>query len=71
MHLVNLNQTKEERVEKYWLVRACGGTRNDATRMKDWRLSKIERRFSLTETYNPRTHKYDRDMTKGGVSNDY
>ena len=63
MRLVNLNQTKEERVEKYWLIKSCGGSRNDANKMRDWRLSKIERFFGLTESYIPRLHNYDRDMS--------
>ncbi len=43
--LVNQGQTAEERREKYWLVRSCGGTSYDAMRMRDWRLAKIERFF--------------------------
>lgn len=60
MRLVNYSQTPQERQEKYWLVRSCGGSRNDATRMRDWRLSKIERYYGLLETYNPHTKSYDR-----------
>ena len=59
---VNIYQTKEERQEKYGLVRSCGGTCYDAQRMRDWRLSKVERCYGLTETYNSHTKKYDREF---------
>lgn len=62
MRLVNYSQTKEERCQKYWLVKSCGGSRNQATQMKDWRLAKIERFFGLVETYNNHTKGYDRDL---------
>lgn len=44
---VNLYQTKEERQEKYHLARSLGVNSHLANRMKDWRLSKIERLFHL------------------------
>lgn len=47
-HLVNLWQTKEERREKYHLCRSLGCNASHAQRMKDWRLTKIERFFNLT-----------------------
>ena len=49
LKLINLWQSSEERKEKYWLARACGVNSYHAGRMRDWRLSKIERRFGLTE----------------------
>lgn len=49
-HLVNLFQTKEERQEKYWLVRSLGGTSYQAARMRDWLLPKIERFYGLQST---------------------
>jgi len=64
MHLVNYSQTPEERSQKYWLARSCGANSYTAKRMRDWRIAKIERYFGLTETYNPHTKGYDRDMTK-------
>lgn len=45
--LINLRQTKEERQSKYWLARSLGANSYHASRMRDWRLSKIERRFGL------------------------
>ncbi|MBA7696709.1 hypothetical protein ES703_105360 [subsurface metagenome] len=45
--LVNLWQTAEQRKEKYWLCRSLGCNPSWAARYRDWRLSKIERRFSL------------------------
>lgn len=45
--LVNYSQTPEERKEKYWLCRSMGMGRDWADRMRDWRLSKIERFFGL------------------------
>lgn len=47
LHYVNLNQTPEERKQKYWLARSCGVNSSWANRMRDWRLRKIERRFNL------------------------
>lgn len=46
-HLVNLWQTKEERREKYWLLRSLGANSSRAAQMKDWRLTNIEKRFNL------------------------
>jgi len=46
-NLVNLHQTSQERSEKYWLVRSLGANASHSRRMRDWRLSKIERRFNL------------------------
>lgn len=59
---VNLWQSKEERQGKYWLARSCGANAAQATVMRDWRLSKIERRFGLIETYNPHTKSYTRQL---------
>ena len=42
-NLVNANQTKEERKEKYWLLRSVGVSWQNAMAQRDWRLSKIER----------------------------
>lgn len=39
---VNLFQSKEERQQKYWLVRSVGGTPNLAYRLRDWRLCRVE-----------------------------
>jgi hypothetical protein len=47
LKLVNLWQSKEERKEKYWLARACGANSYHAMRERDWRLSKIERKYRL------------------------
>ena len=44
-HYVNLWQTAEERREKYWLVRSLGLSSSWAAAIRDWPLSKIERRF--------------------------
>ena len=60
---VNLWQSSEERRAKYWLARSLGANSSLAHRMRDWRLSKIERRFGLEETYNPHTKTYDRELT--------
>lgn len=46
-HLVNLWQSSEERRQKYWLCRSLGANQAQATRMRDWRLSKIERLYNL------------------------
>ena len=45
---INLWQSNEERQQKYWLARSLGANHHHARRMRDWRLSKIERRFGLT-----------------------
>lgn len=50
--LVNLWQTSEERSQKYWLARSFGANGSLADRMRDWRLSKIERCYSQPVT-NP------------------
>lgn len=65
---INLWQSSEERRAKYWLVRTCGGSDSLAQRMRDWRLSKIERHFNLEETFNPHTKGYDRNMTLNSQS---
>lgn len=52
--LVNLWQTAEERRAKYWLCRSLGANPSWATSMRDWRLSKIERKYNL-----PITNKMD------------
>lgn len=59
---INLWQSKEERQAKYWLARSVGANVSHARAMRDWRLSKIERAFGLTETYNPHTQTYDRQL---------
>jgi len=51
---VNLWQSPEERSEKYWLARSLGANSSWANRLRDWRLSKIERFFNLPE-YSLRT----------------
>ena len=48
--LINLWQSKEERQEKYWLARSLGLHFTHARRLRDWRLSKIERYFNLDRT---------------------
>ena len=45
--LVNLWQSAEDRAAKYWLAKSLGANSYDASRMRDWRLPKIERRFGL------------------------
>jgi len=47
MGFVNLWQTPEERREKYHLARSLGVNAAWAEVMRDWPLSKIERRFGL------------------------
>jgi len=46
-HLVNLNQTTEQRREKYYYARSLGANVASAQRMRDWRLSKIKRCFRV------------------------
>lgn len=46
-HLVNLWQSPGERRDKYHLVLSLGVNTSWAIRMRDWRLSKIERFFGL------------------------
>ena len=46
---INLWQTKEERQSKYHLARSLGMNSYWAAVMRDWRLAKIERLFSLTK----------------------
>ena len=45
--LVNLNQSPEERREKYALCKSLGASPDQANRMRDWRMSKIKRRYKL------------------------
>ena len=42
---VNLWQTKEERREKYWLMRSIGFNSYWASRFRDFRLCVLERKF--------------------------
>lgn len=44
---INLWQSAEERREKYWLARSLGLSSYWAQVVRDWRLSKIERKFNL------------------------
>jgi len=60
--LVNYKQTPEHRRGKYWLCRTMGLNAHQSIRMRDWRLSKIERCLGLLETYNPHTKAYDRQL---------
>lgn len=46
--LVNQNQSPEDRASKYWLAKSLGCNSSHARRIRDWQLSKIERRFSLS-----------------------
>jgi len=46
--LINLWQSKEERRAKFHLARSLGANYSHARRMRDWRLSKIERRYGLS-----------------------
>ena len=46
-NLVNLWQTNEERQNKYHLALSLGVSPKWARVMRDWRLSKIERKFGL------------------------
>ena len=62
--LINLHQSPEHRKAKYWLVRSFNINNYQARRMRDWRLSKIERFLGIEETYNPHTHTYDRDTSQ-------
>ncbi len=39
---VNLFQTKEERKEKYWLIRSFGYNWYEAQQKRDWRMKTIE-----------------------------
>ena len=45
--LINMGQSSEERISKYRLCRDLGASVWQAQRMRDWRLSKIERLFDL------------------------
>jgi hypothetical protein len=49
-YFVNLWQTNEERRDKYLLCIALGAKPWQAQRMRDWRLSKIERLYHLLQT---------------------
>ena len=42
-HLVNYHQTKEERRDKYWLLRSIGINVSWARKGRDLRMSTIER----------------------------
>lgn len=53
--LINLWQSSEERQEKYHLARSCGANNSWARRMRDWRLSKIERLYNLKPTVTDKT----------------
>lgn len=48
--LVNLTQTSEERQGKYYLAKSFGINSAWAAKMRDWRLSKLERFFNLEPT---------------------
>ena len=61
-HLVNYRQTLEERRAKFHLCRSMGCNNSRARRMRDWRLSKIERCLGLEETFNNGTHSYARQL---------
>jgi len=50
---INLWQSSEERKAKYWLLRSLGANSYHAMRMRDWRLSKIERLFNLPSYHSP------------------
>jgi len=54
MRWVNYSQTANERQEKYWLAILCGESCEGARKMRDWRLSKIERYFGLTQCHKCR-----------------
>jgi len=51
-HLVNLNQTAQERQNKYQLARQLGASVPLAQRMRDWREPKIKRAFRVKEENN-------------------
>jgi len=53
-NFVNLWQSPEDRQAKYHLARSLGVDYRWARRMRDWRLSKIERLFHIQfqEQYN-------------------
>lgn len=44
--LINLNQTKEERKRKYWLGRSIGLNASWSAKIRDWRMSAIERQYA-------------------------
>lgn len=44
---VNLWQSPEDRMRKYWLARSLGANPSWARVMRDWRLSALERRLGL------------------------
>ena len=50
--LVNLNQTAQERKEKYRLASSLGVKPAHARRMRDWREAKIRRQVGMNQ---PRT----------------
>lgn len=60
-HLINLEQTNDERKAKYWLCRSLGSNASWARAMRDWPIAKLERRFNLTR------HKLFRLMPDGRV----
>jgi len=47
---INLWQTNEERRDKYILCLALGAQTWQARRMRDWRITKIERLYQLLKT---------------------
>jgi hypothetical protein len=53
-HWINYFQDRKSRSEKYHLAKALGANEDQARRMRDWRLSKIERRFGLQPVGAPR-----------------
>ena len=63
--LVNLDQTKEERLEKYWLARSLGVNPSWARRMRDWRLIKIERQFDLLGNIEPQQQALQLNIATG------
>lgn len=45
--LINLWQSSDHKRAKYWLARSCSANPSHARRIRDWRLSKIERCYNL------------------------
>lgn len=64
--LINLWQTAEERQGKYWLAISFGATPNNARRMRDWRLVKIERLFNLAPSKYHSRRQHDKQLKKLG-----
>lgn len=62
MELVNLWQSSEERRDKYKLTILMGATWENAQRMRDWRLAKIERYFGIVQSNYTNREEHDQQL---------